>query len=290
MIEQDEYLHSAEVLRGGRPLPGSERFFNDRMCLTILDPQANVFGINHIQVSTNRGFARFRSVYSVDGAELSYANKRPFSGELAAKSLSDGSMTYEVVEPLKKVRVAFDGPQYAFDLTYEARFPAFDYDDCLDGHPLGGVQTTRGHYEQAVTCRGEFEVRAGPKKGERRSINGLANRSHTWDFRLGDPKVWELAPGECQWPTIYLPTRHFGLYVGGGKGAQSGRLHEGGYITSFKGRRSIYRIKIRPQAAEERALSGFECQLKLLTREVFNVRSTKKHASLHLPMFGEDDA
>ncbi|MBI4300236.1 MAG: hypothetical protein HY677_03795 [Chloroflexi bacterium] len=290
MLSQDEFLHSSQLARMGRPLPGAHRFFNDRLSLTVLDREANIFGINHIQVSTNRGFARFRSVFSVDGDSVSYANRSTIDGQqLTFEKLSDGHMSYQVVEPLKKVRVTFDGPQYAFDLTYEGRAAAFDFDDCLEGHPLGGAQTTGGHYEQAVTCRGEFEVRRGPRKGERRAVNCLANRNHTWDFRYGDKAVWDMAPGEHRWPTIYLPERHFGFYIGQGRGAEYGRLHEGGYLGTPVRNRSLRRINLNVDMAEGRVARAFQCVLTLPNREVFRIHTTRSYGQLQLPMYGEDD-
>ncbi|MBI4338521.1 MAG: hypothetical protein HY680_01055 [Chloroflexi bacterium] len=281
MIEQDEMLHKASPLAGNR-------MYNDRICLMVVDRQANVFGVNQIQASTNRGFARFRAAYSVGGTKLSYANRTAIAGEPAFEKLSDGHMTYQVVEPLKEVRVSLDGPEFCFDLAYKGRFEAFDYANSLEGNPLGGPQHTGGHYEQSATCKGEFEVKSGPKKG-RHAIDCLAVRSHTWDVRFSDKAVWDLAPGEYNWMLISLPERQLSLYVATGEAAQQGRLHEGGYNATPRGRRIWRRTRVNVDFAAGPQVSGFDATLTQINRDVFRVRSKRRHDQVHLPMYGESD-
>ncbi|NIS31107.1 MAG: hypothetical protein GWN79_08740, partial [Actinobacteria bacterium] len=65
----------------------------------------------------------------------------------------------------------YDGPKFAFDLTYDVRFGTFDYADIPGGNPLAAFEGYGGHYEQALDCRGTFVARGGPREGEERRID-----------------------------------------------------------------------------------------------------------------------
>jgi hypothetical protein len=101
-----------------------------------------------------------------------------------------------VVEPFQRFRLTMDNPKFGFEIEYTARSPIFDYDDCAGGNPLWVLkpvaETHGGHFEQALTCRGSFEIRGGgPAAGTRRQIDALAHRDRTWSDRFATGFGWE---------------------------------------------------------------------------------------------------
>ena len=56
-----------------------------------------------------------------------------------------------------------DNDKYGCDGTFTGRFPVFDYNDNLQGNPLGQAHYYGGHFEQGMVCTGPFEIRGGPQ-------------------------------------------------------------------------------------------------------------------------------
>ena len=205
ITRNDEYLHAAPE--------GTTGLWSDNLWFSICDREADIFGVNHIHAS-NKGYARYSTMLVIDGLPMPWANKAPLTEIGVFDELGEGHMSYRVVEPLEEIRIAFDGPRYGFDLSYRARFPVFDYGDCAGGNPLGGAGEYGGHYEQGLHCRGEFEVRGGPRQG-RRDIDCWAHRDHSWTdrFRHDTPWEWPAVVTRQQslghfWPSIQLPGKH----------------------------------------------------------------------------------
>ena len=128
-------------------------------------------GVNHFHL-TNKGYARFEALYVIDGVVQLYGNKVPLDPEPDGGPWSDGRMVYEVVEPFEHIRIGLDWRAFGFDLDFKGRFSAFDYGDSVRGDPLKKATKYHiGHYQQAMDCRGSFEIRGGPAKGETREMD-----------------------------------------------------------------------------------------------------------------------
>jgi hypothetical protein len=288
----DEYLHRAPDAEAG--------LWSDNFWLSICDRDADVFGVNHIHASTNRGYARFSTMMVIDGTPMPWANKAPLHEDGRFDRLSEGHMTYTVVKPLEEVRVTFDGPRYGFDLTYTGRFPVFDYEDCIGGNPLSGAMYYGGHYEQGLHCRGEFEVRGGPRPG-RRTIDSFAHRDHSWTFRFSRETPWELPALTRQqslghfWPSIQLPNAHlnaFGWMNPDFIAPIPGAPRVGGFLSDVRGSRPIRdcTCEVRLEGDGRSAMS-FRYRFTLPDGEVIHVRSGRKYAqTVNGLMRGENDA
>ena len=122
----DEYRHDQADVEG---------LWADTLWVSVVDREANVFGIIHFQL-TNRGYARYESLFVIDGVQQQYGNKYPLVVESDKGPWTDGVLKYEVVKPLEEIRITFDWSRYAFDLTFKGRFPVFDYDYCVNGNPF----------------------------------------------------------------------------------------------------------------------------------------------------------
>ena len=289
---EDEYLHEAPEVEKG--------LWSDNFWLSICDREADVFGVNHIHASLNRGYARFGTMLVIDGTPMPWANKVPLGPGTSFDKLTEGHMTYTVVRPLEELRVTYDGPKYGYDLTYTGRFPVFDYRDCHGGNPLSGAMYYGGHYEQGLHCRGEFEVRGGPRPG-RRPIDCFAHRDHSWTFRFSRETPWELPAVTLNqslghyWPSIQLPDKHlnaFGWMNPDFELPIPGAPAVGGFLSDASGSRPIRdaSCEVRLEADGRTAMS-FRYGFTLPDGETIHVRTGRKYAhTVNSLMRGENDA
>jgi len=287
---EDEYRH---------PEPEdneeAEGLWGDTLWVSVVDRDANIFGINHFHLTT-KGFGRFETLYVIDGVKQLYGNKVPLEPEADRGPWSDGRLSYEVVDPLKEIRISFDGPSYGFDLRFRGRFPAFDYEDCIKGNPLSRFNAYGGHNEQGMHCTGEFEIRGGRCKGERRNLDSWSHRDHSWSSRFHDEPQWEWkqqhVPGHF-WPSIQLPDRHinaFGVMDPARIGFPEDRLPVGGFVATADGAEPILDAKAEVLLEDDcRTAMAFRYRLTLPGEEVVHVRTGRKYGMVKLWDRAEND-
>jgi hypothetical protein len=51
------------------------------MWVSVADPQADVFGVNHFHLTT-KGYARFEALYVIEDVTQLYGNKTSFGAEI----------------------------------------------------------------------------------------------------------------------------------------------------------------------------------------------------------------
>lgn len=189
IVEQDEFLHLDSA-----PIPGA--LFVDTTWFSVMDPDANVFGVAQIFL-TNHGYSRWASLFQIDGVLQYWGNKHFFDAQKEPRGpWGDGRMSYEVLRPLDAFRVSFNGPLYAYDLNFKARYPAFEYDHSQAAHQLTEANdyfsmVWGGHFEQAMDCHGQFEIRQGPASGQVRNIACRSHRERSWMHNFHEEKEWE---------------------------------------------------------------------------------------------------
>ena len=287
----DEYLHADPGVDPG--------LWSDNFWLSVCDREADVFGVLHVH-ATNRGYARFGTMLVIDGLPMPWANKAPLTAAGRFDRLTEGRMTYQVVQPLEAIRVTYDGPRYGFDLTYTARFPVFDYRDCTGGNPLSGAMFYGGHYEQGLQCRGEIDIRGGTRPGKRR-IDSFAHRDHSWTYRFSHETPWVVPPlGAPQslghfWPSVQLPDRHlnaFGWMNPDFDPPIPGAPRVGGFVSDARGSRPIRDAACTVRLEDDgRSAMSFRYRFVLPDGEVQHVRTGRKYAqTVNGLMRGENDA
>ncbi|MBE7519648.1 MAG: hypothetical protein HS107_10440 [Thermoflexaceae bacterium] len=288
----DEYLHLA-------PDP-AHGLFSDNYWFSICDREADIFGVNHIHASLNKGYARFSTMLVIDGVPQPWANKAPLENVQQFDRLSEGHMTYQVVRPTEQIRITFDGPKYGFDLLYTGRFPVFDYRDCHGGNPLGGAGHYGGHYEQGLHCTGDFEVRGGPRPGLRR-IDSYAHRDHSWTYRFNSESPWEYRPVDRQWslghfwPSIQTDSMHlnaFGWMNPEFQPPVKDAPRFGGFLSTKDGSRPVEGASCQVRLEDDgRTAMSFRYEITLPGGEAIHVRSGRKYAhTVNGLMRGENDA
>jgi hypothetical protein len=228
-----------------------------------------------------------------------YGNKIPMAPEPDNGPWSDGRLTYAVVEPWNQLKITLDWEAFGFDLDFRGRFAPFDYDDCLPkGDPLRrAVNFHGGHYEQAMSCSGSFEIRRGPKAGETRQIDCWSHRDHTWSDRFAIAPQWKIEEAHIAshyWPSIQLPDRHinvFGSYFENALEPEQKSI--GGFVSDKDGSRPLLNAtaEISPNdgSASVRTASSFRYAFTLPDGEVIHVRSTAHHGTIQLWLRAEND-
>ncbi len=163
MKPQDEFIHDYPK---NLDTPWKENWY-----FNFVDRKNRAWGISHITLMRHIQKGRFSTIHVIDGQIIPYSNLIDISN---LKTMSDDKLTFEVIEPFEKFRVTFNGPQHQLDLTYDARFPMFNFGV---PDPDGKVLTVE-HYRQSLIARGTIT-----KEGETRPIESFCDRDHTWGYR-----------------------------------------------------------------------------------------------------------
>ena len=152
--------------------------FGDTLWVSVVDPEAGIHGVCHWHLS-NKGYARFESLFVIDGVVQLYGNKVPLPIECDEDRgpWNDGRMSYEVVDPWNHIRICLDWERFSYELDFRGRFAPFNY---ANSSPNGDPMTVfddyyGGHFEQAMSCTGTFQIHDGPAKGETRKIDCWSN-------------------------------------------------------------------------------------------------------------------
>ena len=277
----DEFLH--EPPAGTR----ADHLWSDNFWFSVVDRDADVFGINHLHASLSHGYLRASAFYVIDGVHQQWASKVPLSGGRVFETLGDQQLTFQVEKPFDRYRWTFDGPKFGFDLTYRGRFAAFDYDDCIGGNPLTAYEDYGGHYEQALSCQGEFEAYGGSRQGERRQIDSWAHRDHSWTHRFVRPSSWEPRSHRTLqrslghfWPSIQLADRHLNAFgwMNPEQKLPDGANRVGGWVADAAGSRPIAAATCLPRLEHDfRTAMSFEMNFDMEDGEKLTVVTARKH-------------
>jgi hypothetical protein len=167
---QDEFVH--------KDYPrNEEKAWKENWYFNFIDRKNHAWGINHISLERHKQRGRFSAFHVVDGEILMYLNYVPLTEDFA--ELTDGKLRVEFLEPHRRFRLRFDGPNHSVDLTYVARFDVFDY-AAKGEEPPAGTKSSLSihHYEQALKVTGTLA-----KDGATRPIDCLGHRDHSWGYR-----------------------------------------------------------------------------------------------------------
>jgi len=118
------------------------------------------------------------------------------------EKVGDGSLAFEVLDPLKKHRVVFNGPKHKIELVYEARFGIVDFNEGHERDESAPKGLNIEHYEQSMNVSGTVTM-----DGKTRSISCFGQRDHSWGFRNED-----LIQG-WNWIAIQCPDRTISFVI-----------------------------------------------------------------------------
>jgi hypothetical protein len=194
----DEYTH---------PVPEDSNF-NESMYFNFYDRVARLGGFVRIGNRPNEGYAEMTlCAYLPDGGALFNFRRAAITDNAGYRA---GGLEFQVDEPFKALRVAYDGPAVYLDDPHAMRDPARAFKENPRRHvrlalsytglsPMyGGVADVehpdmtfaKAHYEQHVGARGTLAV-----DGRETAIDGLGLRDHSWG-----PRSWQ-SPKYYRWLT-----------------------------------------------------------------------------------------
>ena len=193
---EDEYTHPIE----------EEKNFNESMYINIFDSSNRLGGWFRVGNRPHEGYAEMTCCLYLPDGRVGFMFGRP---EISNNDALDaGGMKFEIVEPLKRLRLTYDGkmllltdpnemahPRKAFtenplvdckiDLDYEGVAPVSGGERVNeDGTPVEEKPEeafARAHYEQHVAGRGMVRV-----ADQEFSVDGYGLRDHSWG-----PRYWQ---------------------------------------------------------------------------------------------------
>jgi hypothetical protein len=144
--------------------------------------------------------------------------------ENPARSLSDGRLSFELIEPLKEWRIRFASQDLTADIRWTARFPAY--------HFGGGSGTSwSGHFEQSGHVNGVIKLPGGD-----RVVRGLGQRDKSWGHRDWHIESW-----------YALHAQFNSLSIGLRRDVVGGIAHVSGGITSADRHAAISRVDLETE-------------------------------------------
>jgi hypothetical protein len=193
---QDEYTHK----------PDAATNYNESMYFNVFDPATKVGGWFRLGNRPNEGYAEMTNCLYLPGGRVAFMYAKPKITD--NKALNAGGMTFEVIEPFKRLKVTYEGnavllkqpfdmadPSRAFrdnpvlpckvSLDYQGVSPMFGGETVrADGKPMNidpEKSFAKAHYEQHMAARGTFTV------GEESfDVNGFGLRDKSWG-----PRHWQ---------------------------------------------------------------------------------------------------
>ena len=207
ILPEDEYMHP----------PTDHPQFNESAYYNFVDGESGFALLVRMGNRVNEGHAEVTVlVYLPDGgAVIRFAKPEISSND----RFEAGGLRFEVVEPLKKMKVTFDGtghrlkkgtdladPKTAFTTSPVVPVKvALEYENVIPVYGLGGGSGIQGaedsiavgHYQGPCSVAGWVEI-----DGERRDINGLGFRDHSWG-----PRKWQ-GPHYWRWISCMADERN----------------------------------------------------------------------------------
>ncbi len=170
LTEIDEYAHEADENQDWR----ESYYFN------WVDIDSGISGFSTIGLLPNTKKREFVFALFYDQEREVYFNEPSDSiPEDFSKSLADGVLSYELIEPLKEWRIVYRGKSLQADIAWPARFSAYDFG-------IGSGTSWTGHFEQSGTPHGEIKF----SDGRVVRIQGLGERDKSWGSRNWHIESW----------------------------------------------------------------------------------------------------
>jgi len=213
LVDADEYAHEPNE----RPDWRESYYFN------WVDLDTGISGFSTIGLLPNA--AKRELVFA-----LFYEDKREAyfvepSGPVPKdfhKSLSDGVLAYELIEPFKEWRILYKGTNLKADIQWLARFPAYDFGQ-------GSGTSWAGHFEQSGSPRGTIEF----PDGKVVEFSGLGERDKSWGARDWHIESWYAL--HAQFDEISIGLR---------LDTVNGELHPSGGISTADGHVPIKKVDL----------------------------------------------
>lgn len=168
----------------------SDLIWKENWVIEGLDVDESVAVMFHFSMRPADGEGIFTAKAQGPDVRIRSVNRHPIGATLDdMRPLTDGSTTFEVLEPKKRFGLRHDGGDGTMDLVFTGRFEPFDFADGpkpAGTSPLGPIGLSVfpfNHYEQSLAFEGTITPKKGPRAGETIAISGLGMRDHSWGWR-----------------------------------------------------------------------------------------------------------
>ncbi|MHA1636217.1 MAG: DUF7065 domain-containing protein [Candidatus Thorarchaeota archaeon] len=146
-----------------------------------------------------------------------------------SESLTDGTLTFKLIEPLKEWQIIYNGEKMKADIHWPSRFPAYDFG--------GGSGTSwAGHFEQSGTPHGTIEF----PDGKIVRIKGFGERDKSWGSRNWHIESW-----------FALHAQFDDVSIGLRRDEVKGKAHSSGGISTIDGHEPIKTVHLATETHPE---------------------------------------
>ena len=200
LAAEDEYMHPIEAASN----------FNESMYINLFDHTRQAGGWWRVGNRPNEGHAEMSFCFYLPSGQVAFMFQRVELNHNEA--LDAGGLRFEVLEPLKKLAVHYQGPVVLLDnpqemdnpraafannpqvdasvhLTFEGMTPVYGGEPVNeDGEPIQedpDESFARGHYEQHMKGHGEVQI-----GDTRMTLEGFGLRDHSWGPRYWQNLYW----------------------------------------------------------------------------------------------------
>ncbi len=194
----------------------------------FIDIENKAWGMNHFSIRRDTQTCIFRANHVVDDELHFYENEIDIDEQCG--KITDGSLSFEIIEPHMKHRLIFNGPKHQVDLSYAARFDLVDFAGDEKRGKSDQKRLHIEHYEQSMHVTGKIT-----KDGQTRNLSCLGHRDHSWGFRNE-----ELIKG-WNWVAIQFPDQTFSFAKAK---ITDDFFMDGGHISDRLGSVRILKIKM----------------------------------------------
>lgn len=169
--------------------PQAFMLWKENWVFPAVDTRNRVASLFHFSLRPGLGEGIFTAKFAIDGWEHRYVGRSPVPRDLTGfHPVCNDRLSLTVVEPARRFHLVYTSDELDADITYTARFPAWDFDaapkmpgDSVLGDIGRGVFPFH-HMEQGLMHDGVIDVKDGPKRGTI-DVHGYANRDHSWGWR-----------------------------------------------------------------------------------------------------------
>lgn len=170
--------------------PQAFMVWKENWVFPAIDTEHRVAILFHFSLRPAHGEGIFTAKFAIDGEEHRYVGRSPVPRDLTSlRPVADDRLSFEVVEPGQRFHITYASDELDADVTFTARFPAYDFADGLKA-PGSSVLGDLGrsvfpfhHYEQGLLHEGRLNLKTGPRAGTVIEVSGYANRDHSWGWR-----------------------------------------------------------------------------------------------------------
>ncbi|MGD9380992.1 MAG: hypothetical protein PVI03_00955 [Candidatus Thorarchaeota archaeon] len=219
LVDDDEYAHTPTE----RPDWRESYYFN------WVDLKSGISGFSTIGLLPNASKREFVfALFHNDEREVYFAEPEGAVADDFQTSLSDGTLSYEVIEPFKEWRIKYSGKNLKADIQWKGRFPAYDFG-------RGSGTSWAGHFEQSGAPRGKVEF----PDGRIVEFTGFGERDKSWGVRDWHIESW-----------YALHAQFNDLSIGLRLDTVKGENHPSGGISTAEGHVPILKVNLETEYPE----------------------------------------